>query len=700
MSRDHASRRPGLSGATRGDSAAGAVGKRTLVELVQRRAASAEPTDTSGGVRAAAAHGTSGPAVALPHADRVQQLFGRHEVSGVRAYVGGPAAEGAAAMGAQAFATGDQVAFGQAPDLHTAAHEAAHVVQQRAGVHLKGEVGQVGDTYERHADAVADRVVQGESAEPLLDQLAPATGHAGGAGAAAPIQRLQTRIGGKTHEIAKADLRDEAALEALFDRLALAIPAGLPQSHFTRVNKLSAAIEMTSPNWKIFMDVLGAINDGKAPNWELWDANELNPTGPADPHTLPGGSVEATLQALVKAGKHQDAVDLLCARYRPAGAVGYTIKAVDRFVLPDNSVVENDAYANVLPGQTVINLNTRWIERFILSGQIANLINVIEHEATHVKQNLGAPGVTAGDDDLDVREFEAYCREIQVTIQRSAHDLQGHLATRVEFEKAVTAATTHRQAALGKGALAARHAAQWEHIQAALPATRARLDETDRTRDVYARDQAILSGLLARHHELSAELSGLYDGDDGANARASALSAEAAKLQVPHVLARLPAAIAGSAAVETYHKEHEAFLEFDRHRRLPRRPRARAQPTPSEASSSSLLLPPPPSGGRSAFSLPPPPSGAATALLPPPLASSGAHPPSSAPPPSATASVPQPALATESEDEEWGDFTGVTSPAPLHAPAPSISTAPAQPQQQQSAAPPRPGSDDEWTPFS
>jgi len=46
-------------------------------------------------------------------------------------------------------------------------------VQQRAGVHLYGGGA---DAYERHADAVADKVVRGESAESLLDQ------HAGGGG--------------------------------------------------------------------------------------------------------------------------------------------------------------------------------------------------------------------------------------------------------------------------------------------------------------------------------------------------------------------------------------------------------------------------------------------------------------------------------------------------------------------------------------
>lgn len=35
------------------------------------------------------------------------------------------------ATGAEAFATGNHVAFASSPSLHTAAHEAAHVVQQR-----------------------------------------------------------------------------------------------------------------------------------------------------------------------------------------------------------------------------------------------------------------------------------------------------------------------------------------------------------------------------------------------------------------------------------------------------------------------------------------------------------------------------------------------------------------------------------------
>ncbi|WP_428269654.1 eCIS core domain-containing protein [Haliangium sp.] len=120
-------------------------------------------------VHHAAEAGVSGNGGTLPHLERIQQSFGPgHDVSNIKAHVGGAAAEASEAIGASAYATGDRVAFRSAPDLHTAAHEAAHVIQQQQGVQLQGGVGQVGDAYERHADAVADRVVAGQSAAEVL----------------------------------------------------------------------------------------------------------------------------------------------------------------------------------------------------------------------------------------------------------------------------------------------------------------------------------------------------------------------------------------------------------------------------------------------------------------------------------------------------------------------------------------------------
>jgi hypothetical protein len=122
-----------------------------------------------------ATQGIAGAGTSLPFADEIQASFGDHDVSGIRAHTDTAARTAAADMGAAAYATGNHVAFGEAPDRHTAAHEAAHVVQQRAGIQLKGGIGESGDAYEQEANAVADRVVAGESAAPLLARY-PAVG--------------------------------------------------------------------------------------------------------------------------------------------------------------------------------------------------------------------------------------------------------------------------------------------------------------------------------------------------------------------------------------------------------------------------------------------------------------------------------------------------------------------------------------------
>lgn len=148
----------------------GAAEARTGDRPVQRSAADDLPAAT---IHAAAAAGVRTPATAMPHLAAIQGAFGRHSLAGVRAHLGERATASAAAMDAAAFTTGADVVFARPPDLHTAAHEAAHVVQQRGGISLSGNAGRVGDPWERHADAVADAVVAGRSAEPLLDATAP-----------------------------------------------------------------------------------------------------------------------------------------------------------------------------------------------------------------------------------------------------------------------------------------------------------------------------------------------------------------------------------------------------------------------------------------------------------------------------------------------------------------------------------------------
>ncbi len=143
-----------------------------LTEVQRKEAKSPVPGVSSKAVRSVAAQGISGGGSPLPFLDRISASFGRHDVSHVRAYTGERARRATQAMSARAYATGPSVVFGRKPDLRTAAHEAAHVIQQRGGVQLKGGVGAAGDVHERHADRVADAVVAGRSAEGLLDRYA------------------------------------------------------------------------------------------------------------------------------------------------------------------------------------------------------------------------------------------------------------------------------------------------------------------------------------------------------------------------------------------------------------------------------------------------------------------------------------------------------------------------------------------------
>ncbi len=151
---------------------------------IQRAGARALAFEDPRQIRSAAQRGILGAGGPLPHLERIQASFGRFDVGRIVAHTDGAARAGATAMGAEAFAMGNHVAFAGRPSLHTAAHEAAHVIQQQQGVQLEGGVGKVGDPHERHADAVADQVVLGGSAEALLGQLAGP-----GTGGVAPVQR-------------------------------------------------------------------------------------------------------------------------------------------------------------------------------------------------------------------------------------------------------------------------------------------------------------------------------------------------------------------------------------------------------------------------------------------------------------------------------------------------------------------------------
>ena len=176
------------------DDSSGTPGKRTQTAALGDHAETHE---------AAAAGVSGGAAGRVPFADKIQASFGpKHDISSIRAYVGGPAAAASARMGAEAYARGDEIAFARPPDLHTAAHEVAHVVQQRGGIQIRGGVGAAGDEHEHNADAVADRVVAGQSAADLLP--GGGTSKSGGGTPHVQMRRLPTNAGAMLADPANA----------------------------------------------------------------------------------------------------------------------------------------------------------------------------------------------------------------------------------------------------------------------------------------------------------------------------------------------------------------------------------------------------------------------------------------------------------------------------------------------------------------
>lgn len=182
------------SGRRDGAGARGPAATREASAPHAARSASADMT-------AVARSGVAQASRPLPGYQRIQAAFGRHDVSGVRVQIGGVAESAAARLGARAYTTGNRVAFRSEPDLHLAAHEAAHVVQQRRGVHLKDGFGRANDRYERQADAVADRVVANRSAQDLLDE--------GGGGQSSESVQAKCACGGTCPNCAGGSSRED-----------------------------------------------------------------------------------------------------------------------------------------------------------------------------------------------------------------------------------------------------------------------------------------------------------------------------------------------------------------------------------------------------------------------------------------------------------------------------------------------------------
>lgn len=154
-----------------------------------------EPGSIRGDGPEVVARGLRGSGSPLPHLQQLQESFGPYDLSSLQLHRGEGARDAADALSARAFTHGEHIVAPQDLSLRDTAHEVAHAIQQRQPGLVPERISAPSDAGERHADAVADRVVQGRSAVDLLSAVAPLGLHAP---ATAPPGALQRRVDSKT----------------------------------------------------------------------------------------------------------------------------------------------------------------------------------------------------------------------------------------------------------------------------------------------------------------------------------------------------------------------------------------------------------------------------------------------------------------------------------------------------------------------
>ncbi|MBL8621062.1 MAG: DUF4157 domain-containing protein [Myxococcales bacterium] len=151
----------------------GAPGKSTLTSRLWRSARRDDRGVAPGAEEAVAGLGGGGAPLPAGVRDRFEASLGA-DLGAVRVHTDDASATAADAVGARAFARGNDIHFGAGqyqPDdpfgMHLLAHEVAHTVQQSGGAattQYKLAVSSPGDAAEVEADRAADAMVKGEAA--------------------------------------------------------------------------------------------------------------------------------------------------------------------------------------------------------------------------------------------------------------------------------------------------------------------------------------------------------------------------------------------------------------------------------------------------------------------------------------------------------------------------------------------------------
>ena len=206
-----------------------------------------------------------------PFLDEIQRSFGQHDISGLEGHTGEAARAANSELGSTAYHKGGHVAFGQAPTLADAAHEAAHYVQGVGATQLKGGVGRAGDVYEQHADRVAAAAVAGESVESLLDQTPGGSGSPAVATGDAPVQMTGGLLGSTSGQTKRKEIEQSKQTKPIPSKGASRgdVSPGVPQffrgtaDFLSHTRMIQRHVEAMRSNDPVYYSPFRYVNDYK-----------------------------------------------------------------------------------------------------------------------------------------------------------------------------------------------------------------------------------------------------------------------------------------------------------------------------------------------------------------------------------------------------------------------------------------------------
>lgn len=356
---------------------------------------------------------------------------------------------------------------------------------------------------------------------------------------------------------------------------------------------------------------------------------------------------------MVQQKDFQGVLDAVRAHYRPAHGTTFALFATDTYttVVHPSQVGNDNHYGATVggydTGQPVrIYIHQDWITRWIMDGQVGNLINTIEHEATHAAQaGGGRPDYV---EDIHAKEFDAFCHEIELAHQKLGTGAP--LPTETEIALSFKEAGSHFSKL--SATASARERARWEAVQQAYTVLKTALDRNDEHTGASNGVLERLARLNKAAFDLKVRLTDLENRqvparddvfrqlDSEVDQAYLATLREASKVNTSARVRPVGSFRLTSEQIVGYIEQLQEDVTRYRMNGPPKRKKAPKAPAASAGGSSpfSTLLPPPPSSSSPAK---------VPSLLPPPPSSAGAS-----------------ASASAIEEDEWGTFTSQTPSAP------------------------------------